>query len=261
MNCDLSGCACEDLSGCPCVDMSGCAATLTQEPNPAQESVEATWGLRLRRQVSQLENDLSNNLIVLHPAIRPPSFEEIARYNPPRLNEIYLQSILGLIQFLRASASFLQLVWQVLANAGNGIRRSFKDDIYVFFRGSSYPYLLDTLELQKPGMPEIDWYYNAKTHTFVTARLYNNSSQYHTHHLPYLSAEVKYNDLVLYDVTDFVNGARWAGEEGEAMPDVNHIISAWTLTTGIVLKRSDGMRLSFVNTDGNDAALPLRNDT
>ncbi len=260
MSCDSCDC---DLSGnCtsrPDVDLSG--SIPTQSENPAQQEVEATWGLRLRERISQLGNDLSNNLVVLHPVIRPPSFEQIARYNPPRLNEIYLQSMLSLIQFLRSSAIFFQFVWQVLVNATKGARRTFRDEVYVFFRDSSYPYLLDSIELNKPGMPDVEWYYNAKTHTFLTARLFETSVHHHTSHVPYLSAEIKYNDLTLYDVSEFMNGVRWAGEENAQMPNVDHLVSAWSLSSGVVLQRSPQMRLFVVNTDGNEVGLPLRNET
>lgn len=251
--CDLSGCdansctpeTCE--STCCTQDVSG---SILQNEDVIQRSeqalVENTWGLRLRARIEQLSSDLSGTLVPAAPQLH--------------LTEIYIQSMVYFFRFLATSGHFLQFLWVLFGNVGRGIKRSFQEDMYVFFKGSSYPYYLNDVHLNRSGVPEIDWYYNAATNTFLTARLFTNSQSYHTHHIPFLSAEVRYNDLVLYDVSEFINSVRWAGEESEAMPSVDVLMSAWSLSSGIVLKRSDQMNLFVINTDGNETKIPLRNE-
>lgn len=253
----MSGCCC-DVSGC---DVSGCDATVVARANtPVEEQalVESTWGLRLRNRIQ----DLSANFQVLHPLVRPPAFEELALQcrQVPRvnLNQVYMQSVFCFLRFLTLMGQALRFLWLLGGNVVQGAKKTFQDDQYVFFRGSSHPYLLNEIRLGSPGVPEPEWYYNATTHTFLTARLYNNSQAYHTHHIPYLAAEVKYNDLILYDISEFVNSVRWAGEDTEGMPNMDQLISAWTLSSGVVLQRSPQMDVAVINTDGQEARIALR---
>lgn len=258
---DLSGCACNDICETPCLcDVSGCIPSRnTVALSDEQALVESTWGLRSRLQ--QLE-DLSGNVQVLRPLIRPPSFEQLARYKPSTeyINQLYIQTALMLLRVFTFLSSFLRGTWSVVQTVGNGLKKSFTDDIYVFFEGSDHPYRLDEIRLDSPGVPHIAWYYNATKNTFVTSRLYNNSQHHSFHHIPFLSAEIKYNELTLFDISEFMNGVRWAGEEEEEMPSVNHIVSAWTITSGVVVKRGEGMILAAINSDGNDVNLALRNE-
>lgn len=210
--------------------------------------LEPMWGLRLRSVLR--EDDLSG--------IRPPSFEEIAEYRPSKLNDVYLQTVVFLIRFFNMSSDCVQALWLLLTSIVKGVKRGLRDNIYVFFQGSSYPYYLDDIQMTSPAIPAVEWYYNAKTHTFISARLYTNSQQYHTHHIPYLAAEVKYNDLLLYDISDFIDSIRWAGEDDEGMPTADLLVSAWTLSSGVVLQRSDAISLSVINTDGDDMKISLR---
>jgi hypothetical protein len=242
--CDLSGCECH-INETPVTDISGNTTEAVVEPTE-QERVENTWGLRLRTRM----DDLSNQFALIQAPTQVPELH---------LNEIYIQSMVYLIRFLRLTGEFLQFVWLLVGNVGKGVKQTFQQPVYVFFKDSDHPYLVSDVQLNCSGTPEIEWYYNATTHTFVTSRLYNNSESYHTHHIPYLTAEVRYNDLILYDISEFINSVRWAGEDSEGMPSVNHLLSAWSISSGIVLKRSEQMNLNVINTDGNEAKIPLRN--
>lgn len=246
--CDLSGCSCDttDLSGCPCdeTDVSG------NLPNhvDAKALVESSWGLRLRARIEELGVDLSQNVL---PHTSSPIVSPLLN-----LNDIYVQSVFYFLRLLTMSGQALDFLWLFFGNIAQGVKKTFHEDVYVFFKNSSYPYLLDDIHLDSPGVPEIQWYYNAKTRTFLTARLYNTSQDYHPHHISYLTAEVCYNDLNLYDVSEFFNSIRWAGEG--SMPSIYHLISAWSLSSGIVLKRSPHMIVAAINTDGDEVRIPLR---
>ena len=252
MSGDLSGC---DLSGC-----ANCSCSEMTMPVEEQAIVENTWGLRLRARVLELGEDLSANIV--HPIVRPPAFEELAERNvsdfQENLTSLYKQGVFYFLRFLNLSAKAGYFLWILLGNVTQGVKKTFQDEQFVFFKDTSYPYLLSDIKLNSPGVPDVEWYYNSKTHTFLTARLYNNSQAYHPHHIPYLTAEIRYNNLVLYDISEFINSVRWAGEESEAMPNLDHLISVWSLSSGIVLQRSAGMTLSVINTDGAEVQIPLR---
>ncbi len=261
---DLSGCPC-DVSGsvCPC-DLSGCCdltdneATELVASSDAQTLVETTWGLRLRNRIQQLGEE-AGNFQILHPIARPPIVVDY-KATTEKLNEFYFQTMMVRLRSFLMTAKCLSSSWTAAQKTGKAVRASFQEQQYVFFEGSSFPYKLDELQLESPGVPAVEWYYNATTNTFITARLYANSQHFTKHHIPYLAAQIKYNDLTLYDISEFINSVRWAGEDGETMPNVDHLVSAWTLSSGIVLRRSSTMVLSVINTDGDDVQLPLRNE-
>jgi hypothetical protein len=255
-SCDLSGqdvACCEggicDRSSCPCETTAECC--LSEDDGLRQ---------RLRNTVEQLVGDLSGNPTVLHPIFQPPVIvDDLSKYPQISYHEVYMMSIMYFLQFMNVMSRFLGSSWTVCKNVYKGVKRSLSENVYVFFEGSSYPYALDEIDMKSPGVPSVEWYYNHTTHTFISARLYNNSQHYQTHHVPYLSTELQYNDLTLYDVTEFMNDVRWAGEEGEPMPNADHLVSAWTLHSGVVVKRSDAVSLRVINTDGDEQRVPLRN--
>ena len=101
---------------------------------------------------------------------------------------------------------FLQLLWTLFSRASTttqkvsmGVLRSIQTQMYVFFQGSYYPYRAQTTMLAGPGIAPVEWYYNADTKVFISSTVYNSTNEYQTYHLEWLAAEVKYNDLVLYD--------------------------------------------------------------
>jgi hypothetical protein len=249
MNCDLSG-----ASPNPEIQETDLSGTILSSSE--QEIVETTWGLRLRRRIEQLSEDLSAN------SICPPALEQLACQKVPQfhMNDLYIQSMVYALRFMKVSAQFFQFVWLLFGNLGRGVQRTFQEDVYIFFKDSCHPYFVKDVQLNVSGVAEVEWYYNSTTRTFLSGNLYNTSETYNTHHVPFLTCEVKYDDLPLYDISEFINSVRWAAEESEGMPTVSHLIAAWSLYSGIVLKRCEQMNLSVINTDGNLTTIPLRNE-
>jgi hypothetical protein len=126
--------------------------------------------------------------------------------------------------------------------------------MYVFFQNSNYPYRSQEITLAGPGIAPIDWYYNADKMLFVSYPVYNTSSLYETHHLEWLSGQVRYNDLVLYDITEFLQQVRWAGS---ARPSPARVLAAWSLHSGIVLNATEGLTLQVISEDGSESSLRL----
>ena len=179
------------------------------------------------------------------PPIYTPSRQEITLF--------YLQ------RFGFQTLLFLQFVWTLLSRAASttqtlslSVVRSLQTQEYVFFQGSSYPYRVQTTTLAGPGISPIEWYYNADTKVFLSSTVYNSTNEYQTHHLNWLAAEVKYNDLHLYDVSDYIQQVRWAGAE---RPSPALVMAAWSLHSGIVLR--EGLTLKTINEDGTESSLQL----
>lgn len=157
---------------------------------------------------------------------------------------------------------WFQVLWTLASRVASttqtvsmSVVRSLQTQLYVFFQGSSYPYRAQTTTLAGPGIAPIEWYYNADTKTFLTSTVYNSTNEYETHHLEWLAGEVKYNDLVLYDVSDFLQQVRWAGVE---RPSAALVMAAWSIHSGIVLNFRDGLTLKTINEDGTETSLALR---
>lgn len=130
------------------------------------------------------------------------------------------------------------------------IHRSFEPSIFVFFTDSYYAYRLADLQLNAPGSAEVEWYYDAERKLFFQP----NGEIHGAKHFPYLSAEIKYNDLSLYDISEFIEPMHWCGQEA---PSADHILAVWMMQKGIVLSKRH-LSLSVINEEGDTVLVPLR---
>ena len=182
------------------------------------------------------------------PHLRPVRYDLVATQY---LQTFSLQAIL-----------FLQVVWTLLSRAFNvtqtvstAVVRSLQSQLYVFFQGSTYPYRVQDYTISGPGVAPVEWYYNADTKVFLSANLYNTSNEYQTHHFPWLSGEIQYNELTLYDISEFLQQIRWAGS---SRPSSALVLSVWSLHSGIVLNMRDGLVLKVIQEDGTESTLNVR---
>jgi hypothetical protein len=198
--------------------------------------------------VNPPHDDLDDEHQIVHHVIPPP---------PPPPHQLawqYTQQV-GLHAFL-----WLQVLWQILSSVASttqtvskGVIRSLQAQQYVFFERSNYPYRLQDYSLTGPGVASVDWYYNADTKLFVSSALYNTTTDYTTHHLEWLTGQIRYNSLVLYDISEYLQQVKWAGT---ARPSAARVMAAWSLHSGIVLSGMDGITLQTINEDGSESVLP-----
>jgi hypothetical protein len=124
---------------------------------------------------------------------------------------------------------------------------------YVFFEHSFYPWPKTDIVINSAVAPPIEWYYSQHQKLF-----YQPHCQHNRRHISWLSAQIKHgNDLVLEDITEFVNNLHWVGESA---PKPEHILAAWTLETGIVLNPALPLRIAIISDDGSDQILELYED-
>jgi hypothetical protein len=162
-------------------------------------------------------------------------------------------ALLYAIQCLRLAFLLLNTGYTVTKRVSKGLIRSLQEEVYVFFANTPYAYRMQDTVLTGPGVPPVQWYYKASTKQFISGALYNATDDYVFHHLPYLSAEIKYNNLNLYDISEFLEGIRWAGEQA---PTPAVLLSVWSLTSGVVLN-TNGFSLAVISEQGQEQTIAL----
>lgn len=163
-------------------------------------------------------------------------------------------ALLYTFQCIRALILFLDSSYRVTKKVGKGVLRSLQEEVYIFFEGLPFAYRLQDTVVTGPGIRPVQWYYNAGTKQFVAGNLYDSSDDYALQHLPYLSAQIKYNNLNLYDVSEFFEGIRWAGVEA---PTPAVLLAAWSLSSGVVLN-TQGFSLAVISEQGEEEMIPLQ---
>jgi hypothetical protein len=214
-------------------------------------ATEESWGLRFRNGFQNLTVDLSQNVYVE----QLPSHQEVTQFT----HYVYTQSLfvaLRLYNFTLRSTAFLS---RLFTNFYRAIDETLFNREYMFFEGSTFPYPSDQYEHSKlvarVGCPKVEWLFIENENKFISRTAILSDSKFN--HIPYLSAVIMYDDRVIYDISEFVNSVRWVGE---SMPSANHLVSAWSTTSGIVIERAEKMSLTVINTDGDEVNIPLRND-
>jgi len=156
---------------------------------------------------------------------------------------------------LSVAWGYLNSVKNSIVDIGRKVYKALMPDTYVFFGTSAQPYRMTDVNTSGPAVAPISWYYDADTRFFLSARMYANATYYRGHHLPFLSAQIKYHDLCLYDISDFLETVKWAGVDGEKHPPIPFILAAWTLRTGIVVQDSEFLRLEVIDDNGETVSL------
>ena len=142
---------------------------------------------------------------------------------------------------------------------GKGVWKTLQPDTYYFFEGYDAAYKATDYSKSGPGIPAVEWVYDSKKKTFVSPM-----GSPLSHHLPWLSAEIKHANLTLYDITEFVESIRYFHDVGmpsattvTTVPSAEHVLSAWSLESGIVLDKSGSLVLSVINENGEGQEIPL----
>ena len=142
---------------------------------------------------------------------------------------------------------------------GKGVWKTLQPDTYYFFDGYDAAYKASDYSKSGPGVPVVEWVYDSKKKTFV-----NSMGSQISHRLPWLSAEIKHMNLSLYDITEFVESIRYFHDQGvssatavPSVPSAEHVLSAWSLESGIILEKSGSLVLSVINENGEEQEIPL----
>ena len=142
---------------------------------------------------------------------------------------------------------------------GKSVWKTLQPDTYYFFEGYDAAYKASDYTRSGPGVPPVEWVYDSKKKTFM-----NPMGSQRSHHLPWLCAEIKHMNLTLYDITEFVESIRFFHDEGvpsvpsaTSVPSAEHVLSAWSLESGILLNKSGSLVLSVIDENGEGEDIPL----
>lgn len=242
------------------------------EPLVQQENQVNTEPLRIANPLpeSESESDSETESETDTQEHRGPHLQPVSRH---QLAWNYTQ------QFGIQALIWIQYIWNVLSYIATttqtisvGVMRSLQSQTYVFFQGSNYPYRLQDFSTTGPGVAPVEWYYDADKKVFLSSNLYNTTTEYTAQHLEWLSGQIKYNNLVLYDITEFLQEVKWAcnlgpGDAracnlgpgaGNSKPSAARVLSAWSIHSGIVLNFVEGITLATINEDGTESILEVR---
>ena len=164
------------------------------------------------------------------------------------LSAEYVLPVLSLLNFLWALTSSIGGFGYTV---GSGVWKSLQPNLYLFYEGYTYPYKATEFKLSGPGIPKIQWFYDSSKKIFTNPKGSSEISRF-----PWLSAEIKHLDLTLYDITEFIESIRYCSNETE-IPSAEHVISAWSLDSGIVLDKVSQLQLSVINEEGDNKHIPL----
>lgn len=147
----------------------------------------------------------------------------------------------------------LGLLGSFAKRVGWSVWRSLTPMTFVFFEHSFHPWPKMDIVLDSAVAPPIEWLYMPQQRIFQQPH-----SRRHWRHVSWLSAQIKHGDnLVLQDITEFVNSLHWIGEQP---PKPEHILAAWTLETGIVLNPALPLSIAIIDDDGSEQTLMLYED-
>jgi len=117
----------------------------------------------------------------------------------------------------------------------DAVRAALSPHYYIFFNGVDQPVAFTSVDLHAPGSAQPLWVYSQETNTFYEWPMHETDT-ISPHSLPVLSLEIQDGDTVLHDLTEFVGTMRvHVRGDDKFSPSISHILSAWTLTSKVVL--------------------------
>lgn len=188
--------------------------------------------------VSEQESPVTTTLVV---------FRKVATH---AYNELPLYTLVT----FNTSVMILSFIWDIISRVGKNLLKSVKTDTYVFFDKNYTPYHTSDFKICGPGIAPLAWNYSSDNRTFTTPNL--NEDGIVLHHLPFLAAQIKYGDLILYDITDFVGRVKCFSQRN-VTPSPELIVAAWSLESGIVVSQTGLIQLSIITDEGDSKNIPL----
>jgi len=190
---------------------------------------------------------VENNALFVIPDVR----EIVFSYVP---NVDYSYWMLTLLTLFQRLTVVLFYVRKYSVRIFNGVYRGIADEEYAFHRGSNTAFSLYKLKTDSAAAASLEWIYSTDKKQFKHVI---SSDEDDTQYFPYLSAEVYHGNLRLYDISDFVSELKWTACSGAQRPTAKHILSAWSLETGVVLDVALSLSLHVITESGEEEVILL----
>lgn len=151
---------------------------------------------------------------------------------------------------------FLYTVKEYSVRVVYGIYRGVTDEEYAFHQGSNAAYSLYKLKTDSAASASLEWIYNPERKQFKHV---DSSLGDEYVYFPYLSAEIYHGNLRLYDISEFVSQLKWRAPADSITlrPTAKHILSAWFLSSGVVLDVSLSLSLHTITNEGEEENILL----
>ena len=190
---------------------------------------------------------VENNALFVIPDVR----ERVYAYVP---NVDYNYWMLTLLSIFQRITVFLYYVRKYSVRVFNGVYRGIADEEYAFHRGSNTAFSLYKLKTDSAAAASLEWIYSTDKKQFKHIIA---SPEDETQYFPYLSAEVYHGNLRLYDISEFVSQLKWTACKNAVRPSAKHILSAWSLETGVVLDVALSLSLRVITETGEEEIILL----
>jgi hypothetical protein len=206
--------------------------------NPINEEI----GIEEIEEIKDVQSPVATTLVVFR-QVATHAYKELPLYTLVTFN---------------ATMMILTAIWDILSRVTKNVVKSIKTDTYVFFDKNYTPYHTSDFKTTGPGIAPIAWHYSSDSLTFSTPNL--DEVGIVLHPLPFLAAQIKYGDLILYDITEFVGKIKCFSQRHDT-PSPELIVAAWSLESGIVVSQTGLIQLSIITDEGDSKNIPLYKPT
>jgi hypothetical protein len=167
--------------------------------------------------------------------------------------------MLAFLGYYNTFSSFCSSAQSTILKIYHALRVAFSPPYYIFFNGVDHPLPFSAVDLHAPGSAQPLWVYSQEANTFYEWPVHETDT-INPHSLPILSLEIKDGDDVLHDLTEFVGTMRvHVRGDDKFSPSISHILSAWTLTSKIVLNPK--LTGASISSSGESSSLELKSTT
>jgi hypothetical protein len=164
----------------------------------------------------------------------------------------YSYWLLTLLTLFQRLTVFLYTIKEYSVRIIYGVYRGVTDEEYAFHQGSNTAFSLYKLKTDSAASASVEWIYNPERKHFKHV---DSSLTDEYVYFPYLSAQIYHGNLRLYDISEFVSQLKWRGSSQRPSP--KHILSAWSLQTGVVLDANLSLSLHTITEEGEEENILL----
>jgi hypothetical protein len=137
----------------------------------------------------------------------------------------------------------------------------FVPESFIFFKGIAYPYPEAGINTATSVSATPLWRYLPETKEFFSWGPEASFADLVTSHtLPVLSMDIYEGKKLVYDLTDFIEKIRVYDHRIVGMsPCIAHILSAWTVSSGVVLDPSRPFKVHYITDEADTVEADVNN--
>lgn len=149
----------------------------------------------------------------------------------------------------------LEKVWVSTSDFYNklyiGVQYAFIEKVYYIFEFLPTPVLISSVNISAESSAVPEWYYLPDSNTFLEWEQGTPLSvlkQSEPLELPILSMEILEDDIVIFDLTNFIETMKVHTVQSEFFPSVAHILAAWSISSAVILDATREFKVRMITT-------------